>query len=184
MGKGSGEVTVTDWLVLGNIVGARGVQGEVRVHSFSDFPERFEEPGERWLRSPNGQPYPVQLVRGSMVPGKTALFWVRFAHLTSREGAEAAVGQEILIPASRRPVLAAGEFYVPDLVGCTVIDRPTGATLGTVVAVVGNGQTQLEVQGATGYTGWIPFVEALVPLVDVAQRRVEVDLPPGLWPTA
>jgi ribosomal 30S subunit maturation factor RimM len=42
----------------------------------------------------------------------------------------------------------------------------------------------LEVQDGTGYSGWIPFVEALVPLVDVEQGRIEVDLPPGLWPTS
>ncbi len=175
---------MTDWLVLGKIVGARGLQGEVRVQSFSDFPERFEEPGERWLRSPNGCPYPVQLVRGRAVPGKAALFWVRFAHLTSREGAEAAVGQEILVPVTQRPVLAKGEFYVPDLVGCAVVERGTGRLLGTVQAVVGGGQTLLEVQDEAGYCGWVPFVEALVPLVDVGQRRIEVDLPPGLWPTS
>jgi len=180
----TGRAIVTDWLVLGKIVGARGLQGEVRVQSFSDFPERFEEPGERWLRSPNGLPYAVQLVRGAAVPGKTGLFWVRFAHLTSREGAEAAVGQEILVPATQRPVLGRGEFYVPDLVGCAVIERGTGRPLGTVRAVVGGGQTLLEVQDGTGYSGWIPFVEALVPLVDVEQGRIEVDLPPGLWPTS
>ena len=39
---------------VGKIVGVQGLQGELRVNPASDFPERFTEPGPRWLRSRKG----------------------------------------------------------------------------------------------------------------------------------
>ena len=40
-----------DWLIVGKLVGAQGLQGELRVNPASDFPERFTTPGSRWLRT-------------------------------------------------------------------------------------------------------------------------------------
>ncbi|HEY9659223.1 MAG TPA: ribosome maturation factor RimM, partial [Allocoleopsis sp.] len=37
------------WLEIGKIVGVQGLKGEVRIYPNSDFPERFEQPGKRWL---------------------------------------------------------------------------------------------------------------------------------------
>jgi len=36
----------------GTITAPQGLDGEVRVYSNSDFPERFEQPGQRWLQRP------------------------------------------------------------------------------------------------------------------------------------
>ena len=38
-----------DWLIIGKIVSPQGLKGEVRVLSYSDFPERFETSGKRWI---------------------------------------------------------------------------------------------------------------------------------------
>ena len=38
-----------DWLEIGKIVSPQGLTGELRVYPNTDFPERFEEPGKRWL---------------------------------------------------------------------------------------------------------------------------------------
>ena len=34
-----------DWLMVGTVVGAQGLQGEVKINPASDFPERFTQPG-------------------------------------------------------------------------------------------------------------------------------------------
>ncbi|MGB3200994.1 MAG: ribosome maturation factor RimM, partial [Nodosilinea sp.] len=41
-----------DWVEIGRIVAPQGVKGEVRVYPSTDFPERFLEPGDRWLKRP------------------------------------------------------------------------------------------------------------------------------------
>ena len=38
-----------DWLMVGKLVGAQGLRGELKVNPASDFPERFTKPGPRWL---------------------------------------------------------------------------------------------------------------------------------------
>lgn len=38
-----------DWLMIGKIVSPQGLKGEVRILSYSDFPERFEKAGKRWI---------------------------------------------------------------------------------------------------------------------------------------
>ena len=41
-----------DWLEIGKIVSPQGLTGELRVYPNTDFPERFEKPGKRWLLRP------------------------------------------------------------------------------------------------------------------------------------
>ena len=61
-------ITPDDWIEIGRIVAPQGIKGEVRVYPSSDFPERFLEPGERWLKRPRSlTPELVELVRGRSV---------------------------------------------------------------------------------------------------------------------
>ncbi|MFO0104639.1 MAG: ribosome maturation factor RimM, partial [Cyanobium sp.] len=63
-------------LLVGRLVAAQGLRGELRVLPLSDCPERFTRPGSRWLRQPGGAPRAVQLLAGRPLPGKE-LFVVR-----------------------------------------------------------------------------------------------------------
>lgn len=170
----------TDWLTIGQIVAPQGLRGEMRVNPSSDFPERFLVPGPRWLRRPRqAEPEVVELERGRAIAGKN-LYIVQLAGVTSREQAEALRGCELLVPASDRPQLEEGEFHVLDLVDLTVIDQVSGASLGTVRDVISAGNDLLVVELTDGREVYIPFVEAIVPVVDLEQQQIEVTPPPGL----
>lgn len=170
----------TDWLAIGQIVAPQGLRGELRVNPSSDFPERFLVPGPRWLRHPR-QPDPevVELERGRAIAGKN-LYIVQLAGITSREQAEALRGCELLVPASDRPELDEGEFHVLDLIDLTVLDQASGATLGTVRDVISAGNDLLVVELQDGREVYIPFVEAIVPIVDLEAGQIEITPPPGL----
>jgi len=169
-------------LVVGRIVAAQGLQGELRVNPLSDFPERFTQPGPRWLRraaGEQGEPQPVTLVHGRQLPGKS-LFVIRLEGIGSRTAAEALVGQELLVPASERPKLAPGEIHLLDLVGLEV-RLQDGSAIGSVKDLIHAGNDLLEVElSATGKTLWIPFVEAIVPQVELEQGWIGITPPPGL----
>ncbi|NEP19430.1 MAG: ribosome maturation factor RimM [Leptolyngbya sp. SIO4C1] len=175
-----------DWLEAGRIVGAHGLKGEVRVYPNSDFPERFIVPGERWLLTPGAAvPQKVQLQQGRYLSGK-GLYIVKFAQVDYRDQAEALRDSRLLVSPDDRLPLEAGEFHVADLIGLTVVLQSTGATVGTVVDLYSAGNdlllVELAAQSDAPQTVLIPFVEAIVPTVDLANGRVEIDPPAGLLP--
>jgi 16S rRNA processing protein RimM len=166
---------------IGKIVGAHGLRGEVRVYPSSDFPERFQQPGTRWLLRPHHpEPELIELCRGYYQPGK-GLYVVQFAPVGDRAAAEALRGCLLLVPSQDRPELEEGAFLVADLIGLSVYDQRTQALIGTVSNVMTAGNDLLEVTYRDqAQPILIPFVAAIVPVVDLAQHRIEVTPPPGL----
>lgn len=171
----------SEWLEIGKIVGVQGLQGELRVYPNSDFPERFEQPGKRWLLRPDApDPQPIELLSGRYVANK-GLYIIKLAGITERTQAENLRGCRLLVPESDRPTLESDEFHVLDLLELPVFDQATQQRLGIVVDVLPAGNDLLEVKlDATATTVLIPFVEAIVPVVDLAQKRIEITPPPGL----
>ncbi|XHX80418.1 MAG: ribosome maturation factor RimM [Stenomitos frigidus ULC029] len=173
------------FLPIGKIVAAQGMKGEVRVYPESDFPERFLAPGKRWLqRSPSTPPEPIQLVRGRYLDGK-GLYVVQFAGITDRTQAESLHDCKLFVPEGDRPPLEEGEFHILDLIGLEVFDQATHTPVGTVISIIQAGNDLLEVQRDSTeakklQTVLIPFVEAIVPIVDLQQRRIEITPPAGL----
>ncbi|NJP08164.1 MAG: ribosome maturation factor RimM [Leptolyngbyaceae cyanobacterium RU_5_1] len=176
------------FLEIGKIIAAQGMKGEVRVYPISDFPERFLKPGKRWLLRPGEvEPQPIELVHGRYLDGK-GLYVVQFAEVTDRTQAEALRDCKLLVPDGDRPTLAEDEFHVIDLIGLQVFDQSTQALVGTVVSVIPAGNDLLEVERSSpanaangkSVTVLIPFVKAIVPLVDLYRRRIEITPPAGL----
>jgi 16S rRNA processing protein RimM len=70
---------------------------------------------------------------------------------------------------------------IADLVGCNVYHQPTGKLLGEVIGILAAGNDLLEVRNPeNNEVELIPFVEAIAPFVDIAQKRIEVTPPKGL----
>ena len=169
-----------DWLSVGKIVGVQGLQGELRVNPASDFPERFTAPGPRWLRSrKESEPTEIQLKKGRQLPGKS-LFVVRFEGVENRSAAQTLVGQELLVSADDRPELADGEFHMLDLVGLEARLAADGPALGTVTDLISGGNDLLEITTTDDRKLLIPFVEAIVPEVQLEGGWLLLTPPPGL----
>ncbi|WP_026735050.1 ribosome maturation factor RimM [Fischerella sp. PCC 9605] len=176
------------WLEIGTIVAPQGLHGEVRVYPDSDFPERFEVPGKRWLLgSEEAEPQVVELLSGRYVEGKN-LYVIKLAGVDNRNQAEELRGCKLLVPESDRPQLGEDEYHVLDLIGLQVFMQESGELVGTVEDVISAGNDLLEVklnqQPTTNNqqqkTVLIPFVKAIAPLVDLEAGKIEITPPPGL----
>lgn len=176
----SDSAATQELVEIGKIVAAQGIRGEVRVYPNTDFPERFLEPGTRWLL-PVGQttPQPIDLLQGRYLAGK-GLYVVQLAGVTDRNQAEALRNARLFVPTSDRPPLDEDEFHVLDLIGLQVYDQTTQQLIGTVKQLIAAGHDLLEVERSPGKTVLIPFVKAIVPVVDLDQHRLEITPPPGL----
>lgn len=175
----------SQWLPIGQIVGPQGLKGEVRLYPDSDFSERFERPGTRWLlRSGQTRPTPIELVRGRYL-AKKGLYVLKLAGIDSREQAEKLRKATLLVPETDRPPLAEGEYHLLDLVGLQVVLQDSQKVIGTVVSLVPAGNDLLEIQLVDWpETALVPFVKALVPSIDLENGILEIAPPPGLLPTA
>jgi 16S rRNA processing protein RimM len=112
-------------------------------------------------------------------------FVMKFAGIDSIEDAEKIIGAELRIPESEIPAAEEGSFYTFHLRGCRVYAVSSGDTdedeyIGDVTDIVDGGGTQILQVGSGKDETLIPFAESIVKKVDLAARRIEVELPKGL----
>jgi 16S rRNA processing protein RimM len=107
--------------------------------------------------------------------------WVlRFEDVTTREAAEELRDVQLLVDAADdEPEEDA--WLIGDLVGLRA-QTPDGRQLGTVVALESGPAQDLLVVDTGRERVLVPFVTALVPVVDVDAGHVVVDPPGGLFP--
>ncbi|XP_021295005.1 uncharacterized protein LOC110424697 isoform X1 [Herrania umbratica] len=193
---------VSGFVEIGFLSSVHGLQGELCIKPRTDFPElRFCKAGRRWLRqqvSGKETIKEVELIEGKEHPGRKS--WIiRFSGIETVDQASQLVGSTLLAEEEDRPHLEEGEFYTCDLVGMRVILKETGQVVGTVVNVFNTGASDLlhvvlkssvlrpngsgsnsTESGDSGPLIWVPFVEEIVPNVDLTRREMQITPPKGL----
>jgi 16S rRNA processing protein RimM len=151
-----------------------GLRGELVAIPFSDHQERFQSLGRVYLFGSGGAPeqYEVESVRDA---SGSLLF--KFRGIDSMSDAELWRGAEVRIPKEERLQLEPGEFFLSDLEGCEVVERGTGETLGIVTGWSDGGPSGLL---EVGKDLLVPFTRSMCVGIDIAARRIEVELPEGL----
>lgn len=158
---------------VGYVRRAHGIRGDLLVRgTISDASERFIADGE--VRTEAGD---VHRIVASRAKGPD--FVLHLADIEDRTAAEALVGTRFVTDHDDRRTLGDREWWVEDLVGCTLV-TPEGTRIGTVTDVITGPQDRLAIRADDGRTGEVPFVDALVPDVDVASGLITVDLPEGI----
>ncbi|HET8581849.1 MAG TPA: ribosome maturation factor RimM [Jatrophihabitans sp.] len=166
-----------DVVAVGRIGRPRGVRGEVFVEPWTDAPDERFAPGSvlRTAPEPAG---PLTVEEYSAAGGRLV---VRFAGVADRAAAEALRDVQLVVPAAERPRLDdPDEFYDTDLIGLAA-RTPGGEPLGPVADVVHAAGASYLVLDLGGRERLVPFVEAIVPQVDVAGGTVVIDPPEGLF---
>jgi len=169
----------TKWMTIGKIVGAQGLKGELRVNPRSDFPERFTKPGQRWLQRKNEPPVAIEILGGRQLPGKS-LYIIRISKVNDRNAAEALLGTDLVVPSNSRPNLAKNEFHLMDLVGLKVKLNENTIPIGVVKDLLTAGNDLLEIELNEGKQVLVPFVQAIVPIVNLQEGWILITPPPGL----
>jgi 16S rRNA processing protein RimM len=157
-------------ILIARVVGAFGVRGEVKLHSFTE-PLSAALKYQPWLLVHDGKERELLDVRGRVTnKGLTA----SLPGVDDRDIAEALTGAEIWIPRSRLPAPKPGEYYWVDLEGLQVTNLE-GVDLGTVSHVFNTGAN--DILSVTGERErLIPFVDGqFVHSVDFDTGRIIVD---------
>jgi 16S rRNA processing protein RimM len=159
------EDAMSDHLILvGQVGGAFGVRGEVKITAFTDDPMALLAYSP--LLRADGS---VGLTLMGARPDKKGVV-ARAKEITTKEQADALRGLKLHIPRERLPEPDEDEFYLTDLVGLEARD-PSGAVLGKVKSVQNFGAGDiLEIAPASGGQTWyLPFTRDAVPELHIAE---------------
>ena len=188
------------WVAVARILRPRGNKGEVAAELLTDFPQRLTELREVFVGDlAKGEPRRVALQSCWLSQNHRGQAVLHFAGCASISEAEKFRGLDVLLPIEQRVVLPAGQYFITDLIGCSVFEcgreaAPVASSpcamatapslLGGVTDVQFTGEgvsgTPLLVVDTRGGELMIPLAEDICTRIDVAARRIEVVLPEGL----
>ena len=161
-----------DLILVGIFGAAHGVRGELRLKSYTgdpmaiaDYPRLSDESGKRIFKIISARPV------------KDDILVVRVDGIADRTVAEKLTNTSIYIARADLPPADEEEFYHADLLGLRAETRD-GTLIGTIANVLNFGAGDiLDVRPEMGDNLLLPFTKKVVPIVEIAKKRVIVDLP-------
>jgi len=163
---------VMEKILIGKIVSAVGLKGEVKVYNYSDRPDIYEDTPSIYV---DDVLMPVRSVRT-----QKNMIVLRLEGIDDRNAAERARGSLLYVTEDDLPELPEGEYYVRDLIGMEAVTED-GGHLGKVTDVIQNtAQDIFEVETEEGKQVLIPNVPAFVLDIDADSRRVTFRLIEGM----
>jgi 16S rRNA processing protein RimM len=172
-----------EFVTIARVAKTQGRHGEVAATVLTDFPELFETRRKLFaLGDSRKQGSADNVARRQLELDEhwfhKGMVVLKFAGVDSINDAETLVGSEIQIPRSERAALGSDEFYVSDLIGCTVTD--SGREIGRIKDVqFGSGEAPLLViEGKKEHL--VPFATAYIERIALEQKRLEMKLPEGM----
>jgi 16S rRNA processing protein RimM len=164
----------SELVLLGRIVGAHGIKGEVKIATFTATPEGIASYGA--LFNVDGTRR-FEVVSMRVASGGAAI--ARLKGVSDRTAAENLRGVDLYAEKSAFPDLSGeDEYYHSDLIGLAAVS-PEGDRLGEIVGVHNYGAGDLLEVRVIGErkTDLIPFEKSYVPEVDLQRRCITVVRP-------
>ncbi len=163
------------YFVVGKIVGAHGIRGEVKVSLLTDNPERFRPGARLFLESEEG-PVPVKVE--SARPHK-GMMLAKLDSVPDRTAAELLQWRKLLIPEGEAMPLGEHENYAHDLIGLRV-ESDTGEALGEVTEILFAPANDVYVVSGPRGELLLPALRDVVLAVDLEAGKMVVKVPDGL----
>jgi 16S rRNA processing protein RimM len=158
-------------ICVARIGAAHGVRGAVRLWTFTQDPLAVKFYGPLSTRD-GARQFEVTVAREAK-----GYLVATLKGITTRQQAEHLNGIELYVARDKLPPTEVNEYYHADLVGLAAVTT-AGQPLGSVIAIHNFGAGDIiEIAPPQGATMLLPFSNAVVPTVDLAGRRVVIELP-------
>ena len=158
-------------ICVARIGAAHGVRGAVKLWTFTEDPFAVTRYGPLATKDGARQ---FELVQAREAKGHLV---ATFKGVTTRNEAERLNGVELYVARDKLPATDEDEYYHADLIGLAAITT-IGEPLGKVIAIHNFGAGDIiEIAPPAGATMMLPFSNAMVPTVDIANGRVIIALP-------
>ncbi len=158
-------------ICVARIGAAHGVRGAVKLWTFTEDPLAVKRYGS--LATKDGtrrfEVTHAREAKGHLV--------ATLKGIATREEAERLNGLELYIAREKLPETDADEYYHADLIGLAAVNA-AHEPIGRVIAIHNFGAGDIiEIAPPHGATMLLPFTNAVVPTVDLANGRVVIELP-------
>ncbi len=165
-----------EYLLLGKITRAQGLQGELKVFLYSGQPENIFNYNELRLVDRDGViSSPLAVLKCRVHGGKAVI--LRLASITNRTDAERVEGCGVLLAKNLLPEVGENEFYWHHYQDKLVIDIE-GNTIGRVDHLFTNGAQDILVIKAGNDEILIPVTKSII--VSETAEELTINPPPGL----
>ena len=163
------------FIVVGKIVKAHGIKGEVQVYPYSE-PHFFPNYKTIFLKRFNEQ-LPKKVLKTRFKKAQSVI--LALEGIVDRIQAQVLAGKEIYVEKACLPVLDHGEYYYYELEGLSVWSAQ-GENLGVLSYVLTTRANDVYVVKGSRSEIMVPAVEHVVKKVDLDKGVMIVDLPPDL----
>lgn len=169
-----------DFILVGKVVGAHGIRGNLKVHSYTESLSIYQARAGVTVIMPDGT-IRTMIVDRVWRHGKNLL--MNFESVSRRDQAERLIGAEMFVEKTCLPALEKDTYYWFDLVGLRVVDA-SGALLGRLASVIPTPGNDVYVvredRGGQCRETLIPAVGNVIRDVDLDGGIMTVELPEGL----
>jgi 16S rRNA processing protein RimM len=155
---------------MGRILGPFGIQGWIKVRTFTESPDGLADHPAWWVRRKDGW-YAMQMQDFKVRPAATS---AKLEGCDDRNAAELLRGCDVAVTREELGEAGEGSLYWVDLVGLGVRNLQ-GEDLGKVEGLVQTGAADVLVVKHEERERLIPFVDAYVKSVDRKAGRITVD---------
>ncbi|MBN2878942.1 MAG: 16S rRNA processing protein RimM [Clostridia bacterium] len=152
-----------DTFLLGVIVKAQGIKGEVKVKPYTDTPDVLCRIKSVII---NNEPMYIDKARCDRT-----MAYIKLKGIEDRDQAEAMKGLELSVDKKEAPALPEGRYYVDDLIGCTALDDE-GAEIGKLIDVIQNSANDVYVIKNEKGEILIPALKSVIKSVDIQKKEV------------
>ena len=160
-----------EFIIIGQVVAPRGIEGKLKVEVVTDFPQRFAPRSQIYINRE-----PMTIASTEWHKGKAI---IKLDTIDSIEEAEKLRGQAIEIHHSQLQPLPEGQYYHFQLIGLEVWTTQE-ELLGTVTEILtAESNDNYVVRGAKGEI-LIPAIEDVVKSVDLDKGRITIEAIEGL----
>ncbi len=159
------------FIAIGEVMGAWGLKGEIRIRVLTDFPERFCQGSSFMIE---GVAYIIEGVKSS----KGALI-LKLAGIDTPEEALKMRHLTLEIPENEKHPLPEGVFYHYQILGLDVFSTE-GVKLGKINQILTTASNDVYVVETTGREILIPAVADVVKNIDTVAGRMTVEIIEGL----
>ena len=151
---------------MGKFLKPKGLKGELRAIVFNEKNFSLKIGTKIWLE----ENFSLEIEKIQVSPSKS---YIKLIGCNSREEAEKIQGMTFSIPRDHFEILADGEHYLVDLIGCQVIDCKQNF-IGIVIDILNMPAQNLIVVDRDGDEILIPYVDSHVSFFDKKQKNLIV----------